>query len=247
MATHNIYVYAEVDGRLQRIKINPAVTVGAIIDLGLALDSYKEAFIDPDLLELDNRTRSLKLSVDNHTEIITSLEQNALMRTGGTMIGTIDMGNNPIIGLPAPIVSNEAANKKYVDDQVELFIGLGDSLRTYIDELVLSFAVEAGLIGDMLYYQFQGITTILYRIGNIVVWSCTGNANSSALGTIPSGFRPTANISFFSGQTQGSTQKLITINTSGATSCNLSLSGAIAFTTTWVSTEPFRTVEEQGR
>lgn len=41
-----------------------------------------------------------------------------LKRSGGTMTGTLNMGGNPITGVPDPWDAAQSANKQYVDRQV---------------------------------------------------------------------------------------------------------------------------------
>ncbi len=52
-------------------------------------------------------------------EAAQSTADGALMKTGGTMTGPIEMSSEAITGLPAPSADTDAANKAYVDAQVQ--------------------------------------------------------------------------------------------------------------------------------
>ena len=60
----------------------------------------------------------------------------ALPKAGGTMTGNIAMGNNSITGLAAPAADGDAANKKYVDDEI------ADKLKT-ADAMTFKGVVDA--------------------------------------------------------------------------------------------------------
>ena len=46
-----------------------------------------------------------------------------LSRSGGTMTGPLDLGGNALTGLPAPGADSHAANRQYVDRQVNTKVG----------------------------------------------------------------------------------------------------------------------------
>lgn len=52
----------------------------------------------------------------------------ALPKAGGTMTGNIAMSNNSITGLAAPTANGDAANKKYVDDEITAKLKTADAM-----------------------------------------------------------------------------------------------------------------------
>ena len=71
---------------------------------------------------------------DTYKEIVEMLVVSALMKTGGTMRGAINMGTKAITNLATPSNDADAATKKYVDDKgvrrVTSSIGIGQTTQT---------------------------------------------------------------------------------------------------------------------
>lgn len=99
---------------------------------------------------------------------------------------------------------------------------------------------NTGAADDTLTFRFQGVDSTIYRIGNIVNWSANGNAVTGTMESIPAGFRPAIDVSFYTGQNHGSSPKNVTVKPTGATSCPYALEGTLSFSVTWVTNEPFR-------
>ena len=59
------YVYQDTDQGVQKEKMHPVTEVGAIIDMGDALDAYREAFVDPLIESLTDKV----LAIANFNEI----------------------------------------------------------------------------------------------------------------------------------------------------------------------------------
>ena len=69
--------------------------------------------------------------------------EHVLYRSGGTMTGSIDMGQNPIEGLKAPNYDDQATNKKYVDDSVKVATGAAAGAQATADAAAAA-AASAG-------------------------------------------------------------------------------------------------------
>lgn len=60
--------------------------------------------------------------------------EHVLYRSGGTMTGGINMGQNSIEGLKIPTADDQATNKKYVDDSVKVATGAAAGAQATADE-----------------------------------------------------------------------------------------------------------------
>ena len=76
---------------------------------------------------LNELAAALGDNVDGMTGIATAIG-NKLPLAGGTMSGNIAMGTNKVTGLGAPSSDNDAATKKYVDDQTTTDVAEGTNL-----------------------------------------------------------------------------------------------------------------------
>ena len=63
-------------------------------------------------------TDTQKFKFGNGVDIFTDLYFASLHQSGGTVLGQIDMANNRILNLPAPVESYDATSKDYVDDSI---------------------------------------------------------------------------------------------------------------------------------
>lgn len=65
--------------------------------------------------------------------VVGAVLEHVLYRSGGTMTGSIDMGQNPIEGLKTPDSDDQATNKKYVDDSVKVATGAAAGAQATAD------------------------------------------------------------------------------------------------------------------
>lgn len=66
--------------------------------------------------------------------VVGAVLEHVLYRSGGTMTGSIDMGQNPIEGLKIPTADDQAANRKYVDDSVKVATGAAAGAQATADK-----------------------------------------------------------------------------------------------------------------
>jgi hypothetical protein len=64
---------------------------------------------------------------------ISSLESGKLAKAGDSMSGELQMGGNKISGLADPSLAQDAATKKFVQDQISLATGSGSSVQDALD------------------------------------------------------------------------------------------------------------------
>lgn len=65
--------------------------------------------------------------------VVGAVLEHVLYRSGGTMTGSIDMGQNPIDGLKTPDSDGQATNKKYVDESVKVATGAAAGAQATAD------------------------------------------------------------------------------------------------------------------
>jgi len=89
-------------------------------------------------------------------------------------------------------------------------------------------------------FSYATVATSLIRIGNMVMWSFNGSAGAvSGTPTLPVGYRPAFTIGFYTGQSQGSNPKNITIAPTGVVTVTSALAGAATFAQIWLTAEPY--------
>ena len=69
----------------------------------------------PGLLDTLNEIAAALGNDPNFATSITNLINEKVAKAGDSMTGSLDMNNNSIIDLPAPVNNGDAANKEYVD------------------------------------------------------------------------------------------------------------------------------------
>ena len=162
----------------------------------LATKTYAETYTNTQITNLINGAPStldtlkelsdaLGADKDFATTVTNSIATK-LPKAGGTMSGNIAMGSNSITGLAAPSSDNDAATKKYVDDQTTTDIAEGTSLY-FTDERAqdaignnlgtgLSYNDSTGAISN------SGVTAFNTRTGSV---SLSDTDVTDALGYTP--------------------------------------------------------------
>ena len=83
-------------------------------------DSAFKKIVDTNALEtaIDGLTDRVGALEQKQEQWESSIEANYVQKQGDTMSGDLNMGDNIVTGLKAPVNNTDAANKKYVDDEV---------------------------------------------------------------------------------------------------------------------------------
>ena len=151
----------------------------------LATKTYAETYTNTQITNLINGAPStldtLKELSDalgedkDFATTVTNSIATKLPKAGGTMSGNIAMGSNSITGLAAPSSDNDAATKKYVDDQTTTDIAEGTNLY-FTDERAQD--AVGGILGTGLTYNdsTNAISINHGQITSIVVEAASGNS-----------------------------------------------------------------------
>ena len=92
---------------------------------------------------------------DNNNQLLYATQETInrrLDRTGGTMSGQLDMGNNKIVNLATPTADTDAATKKYIDDVAIAGIGPGTArqlLQTNAGATAVEFTSNIDIPGTL--------------------------------------------------------------------------------------------------
>jgi len=250
MPAHSKNKFKLVDADVLKIKGQLAASQPWVLDLlaGLVIDEMPQDLIDQiaglhrheNLPELNKITEDFLAMVSKLHEDIHSHSNKAILNniTEAVFNKIHEHDNAAVLSELSETVKDGSYELMYkgnliVDDR-------------NVSGFVTNYFITNNLVGEdgdnevTTTLNYMGITTMLYRIGNLVNWTVDGTASNTAVSPIPDGYRPVGNVRLFTGQSQGSTMKNIRIQPNGnMIAIDGAISGDSGFSGTWITNNAF--------
>jgi hypothetical protein len=146
------------------------------------------------------RAADLNKNFEQNNFATQEVKERFLDRTGGTMSGQLDMGNNKIVNLATPTANTDAATKKYIDDVAIAGIGTGTArqlLQTNAGATAVEFTSNIDIPGTL---DVTGLTSFNTTDSIVVARGTTAQRSGSPVNGM---FRYNTDLSTFEGYSGG--------------------------------------------